>query len=287
MSTSSVPKKTVDLSFTSPSGARYSLEEVTPEIAEAMLARNVSNRKPRKSHIDALARDMEADEFQENGDSVCFDTSGNLIDGQHRLAARVQSGTSGWMLIVRDLPTYAQDTKDDGAKRTMADTFGFHGVANTAVAAAVTRRVILWQNGVRSNSGGGWQPTKAEQLDVWRTDPILRVSVEATVEIGKKALLPPSVVGLTWWLFSQISVEDCTAFWYGMSTGANLEPGSPILLLRDRIAKQVVEQPGRIPESHLLAWTIKGWNLWRAGKKLSANYRGFSLKPLEKFPEPR
>lgn len=284
MSNTRVPK-TVDLSFKSPSGVRYSLEEITPEIAEAMLAHNTNNRKPRRARIDAYARDMEGGDWQENGDAICFDSDGNLIDGQHRLHARVASGTSGWMLIVRDLPAAAQDTKDDGAKRTMADTFGFHGVVNQTTAAAVVRRVLMWQNGNRANSGGNMVPTKAEQLEAWRTDSTLRAAVEATVQIGKKAVLPPSVVGLTWWLFSQISTEDCAAFWYGMSTGANLQPGSPILVLRERVAKAAAE-PGRIPESQMLAWVIKGWNLWRADKTVSENYRGFKLAPLEKFPEP-
>lgn len=286
MSKTSVTNQDVTYSFTSPTNVTYSLEMVTPAIAEAMLAHNTNNRKPRKSRIDAYARDMEAGDWQENGDAICFDYDGNLIDGQHRLHARVASGTSGWMLIVRNLRPTAQDTKDDGAKRTMSDTFGFHGVANQTTAAAVVRRVLMWQNGVRSNSGGHIVPTKAEQLEAWRTDSTLRSSVEATVQIGKKAVLPPSVVGLTWWLFSQISTEDCAAFWYGLSTGANLQPGSPILVLRAKVAK-VASEPGRIPESQLLAWVIKCWNLWRNDKTVSDNYRGFKLEPLEKFPEPR
>ncbi len=284
--TTKVPNKPKQISMTSPSGVAYSLEVVTPAIAEAWLGHNTNNRSVRKTGINALSRDMESGAFIENGDSIRFDVDGNLIDGQHRLMARVQSGTSGLMLIVRNLPAITQDTVDDGKKRTMSDTFSFHGIENSAQAAAVTRRVILWQNGVRANSGGNYSPTKAEQSELWRTDPTLRSAVEATVQMGKRATLPPSIVGLSWWLFADISVEDCTAFWYGVSTGANLEPGSPILLLRERVAKATSEA-GRIPESHLLAWTIKAWNLWRQGRTLSTNYRGFSLKPLERFPEPK
>lgn len=286
MSTTSVSKKTAPLAFTSPSGVIYSFEFVTPEAAEVMLTHNVNNRSIRKSSVEAYCRDIKAGDWQENGDSICFDTAGNLIDGQHRLSAIVAAAVGVWALVVRGLPTNAQDTMDDGKKRTMADTFGFHGVANNSTAAAVTRRVLLWQNGNRHNSGSNHMPTKSEQLEAWRTDPLLRSAVEATINIGKKAGLPPSIVGLSWWLFSQISVEDCATFWYGMSTGANLEPGSPILILRERIATEVA-RPGRIPETQLLAWVVKGWNLWRQGKVLSERYRGFGLQPLERFPEPR
>lgn len=277
---------TPTMEFTSAEGVAYSLEWVTPEVAETWLGKNVNNRSVRKSGVNAIARDMESGAFIENGDSIRFDVNGNLLDGQHRLMGRVQSSTSGWMLIVRNLPSIAQDTMDDGKKRTMADTFDFHGIENNSTAAAVTRRVILWQNGVRSNSGGGYVPTKAEQNDLWRTDPTLRVAVEATVQMGKKGLVPPSIVGLTWWLFSNIDAQACSEFWYGVSTGANLEPGSPILILRERVTA-AVGTPGRVPESQLLAWTIKAWNLWRQDRTLSSNYRGFALKPLERFPEPR
>lgn len=285
MSRTSVTTKKPTLAFASPSGVDYSLETVTPAIAETWLGRNTNNRRVRRARVDAYARDMEAGEWQENGDAICFDSDGNLLDGQHRLMARVTSGTTGLMLVVRNLPPTVQDTKDDGAKRTMADTFGFHGVANQTTAAAVTRRVLMWQNGARANSGSALQPTKAEQLDAWRTDPILRGAVDATIQIGKSGLVSPSIVGLTWWLFSQIDADDCAAFWYGVSTGANLPPGSPMLILRDRVSNS--GKVGRVPESHYLAWTIKAWNLWRQDKTLSENYRGFNLKPLERFPEPR
>lgn len=285
MSTTKATAKKV--SMTSTSGVTYSIENVTPELAESWLARNTANRRMRRATAEAYARDMESGDWRENGDAICFAVDGTLLDGQHRLTAVVLSGISVPLLIVRDLPRETQDTKDDGRKRTMADTFGFHGVANNTTASAVTRRVILWQNGVRSNSGGGYIPTKAEQVEAWRTDPTLRSAVETTVSIGKKGLVPPSVIGLSWWLFSQLSTEDCAEFWHGMSTGANLPQGSPILALRERVSNLTDARTGRLPESHLLAWVIKAWNLYRAEKTVSTNYRGFNLKPLERFPEPR
>ena len=282
--TKAIAKK---VSMTSPSGVTYSIELITPQTAALWLGRNTANRNMRRTTAESYARDMESGDWQENGDAICFAEDGTLLDGQHRLNAVVIAGIPVLMLVVRNLPSATQDTKDDGRKRTMADTFGFHGVANNATAAAVTRRVLLWQNGVRSNSGGGYLPTKAEQLEVWRTDPTLRSAVEATVSIGKKGLVPPSVIGLSWWLFSQLSVEDCSTFWHGMSTGANLPAGSPILALRERVSNLTDARVGRVPESHLLAWVIKAWNLYRADKTVASNYRGFNLKPLERFPEPR
>lgn len=271
--------------MTSPSGVTYSIELVTPTIAESWLAKNTANRRMRRPKAEQFARDMEAGDWQENGEGICFAADGTLLNGQHRLTALTIAGISVYMLVVRGLPMQAQDTMDDGAKRTMGDTFGFHGVEHANAAAAIVRRVLMWQNGSRTNTGSA-QPTKAEQLDAWRTDPSLRLAVEAAVAMRGRKQIPASVIGLTWWLFSDLDSDGCAEFWQGLHTGANLDANSPIHVVREKIIKRSSDA-GRVSESEYLAWIIKAWNLWRADRTISPNYRGFDLKPGQKFPEPR
>lgn len=111
MSTTKATAKKV--SMTSTSGVTYSIENVTPELAESWLARNTANRRMRRATAEAYARDMESGDWRENGDAICFAVDGTLLDGQHRLTAVVLSGISVPLLIVRDLPRETQDTKDD------------------------------------------------------------------------------------------------------------------------------------------------------------------------------
>jgi len=284
-SKTSVTAKPTRVTMTSPGGVNYSIETVTPELAEAWLTKNSGNRRQRRHQVERFARDMESGVWQENGEGICFAEDGTLINGQHRLAAVVIAGISLPMLIVRNLPKQAQDTMDDGAKRTMGDTFGYHSIAHHHTAAAIVRRVLMWQEGVRTNSGA-FQPSKAEQLDAYRTDPVLRDAIDAAVQMRGRKQVPASVIGISWWLFAQIDREQCSTFWAGLYSGSNLDANSPIHVVREKVIRRNA-QPGRVQETEYLAWIIKAWNLWRAERTISPSYRGFDLKPGQPFPEPR
>lgn len=277
------PIKGVEM--TSRAGVKYSVEQVTPSIAEAWLGKNTANRRIRRAVVERYCRDMQSGEFVENGASICFASDGTLLDGQHRLAAVVQSDAVVWMLIVRNLPMTTQDTMDDLAKRTLADTFGFHDISNANSAAAITRRILMWQQGIRTNSGGKYQPSKSECLSAIREDSSITTAIEQASAMSSRKLVTPSIIGLTWWLFWQIDAQECSDFWQGLSSGAGLTEGSPIHLVREQITAHNSKSE-RVPETAYLAWIIKAWNHYRADKTLATTYR-YTLKPTERFPEPR
>lgn len=269
--------------MTSPSGVRYQLVKISPDMARKMLASNTDNRRFRKATGERYLRDIKAGKWQENGESIKFAKDGTLLDGQHRLWAIAHGGRVVLCLVIRDLPNGAQDTMDDLAKRTLADTFNFHTIANSHSAAAITRRILMWQQGTKTNQGS-FQPSKAEALEAFREDPSILVAIEAAVGMKKRRLLPPTIIGLTWWLFWNIDSDDCQAFWAGLHTGEALSSDSPIYIVREQIARHMARD-GRVAETALLAWVIKAWNHYRAGKSLSANYK-YTLKTSERIPEP-
>lgn len=235
----------------SDTGVEYEVVNVTPGQAELWLARNTDNRRIRPASVARYARDMLAGRFVENGAGVCFAKDGTLLDGQHRLEAVVQTRAIVPMLIVRNLDRAVQDTIDDGSKRTLGDRFTFNGHQNAAVSAAVTRRVAMWKAGYKHNAGT-YQVSTAEALKLVQSDPTMASAIEAAVKYRPGRLLPPTIVGLTWWLFSQVDQEDCAEFWEHLHTGAGLSEGDPIHLVRNQIIRRNAE-PGRIPESIYLA----------------------------------
>lgn len=265
----------------SDAGVKYEIVHVTPAQAALWLGKNVANRRLRPAVAERYARDMGAGVWVENGAAVVFATDGTLIDGQHRLQASVDSGAPFVSLVVTNVDKHVQNTIDDGSKRTLADRFTFEGRANASTAAAVVRRVLLWQAGIRTNAGT-YQPSTAEALDLLENDSTIGLAVDAAATYRSNKLLPPSIIGLGWWLFWDIDADGCQMFWEGMHTGAGLAEGSPILALRNQIIRRTGE-PGRIPETLYLAWVIKAWNVFRKG---GTAYH-FRLGAGEKFPEPR
>lgn len=276
-------KRGKKISMTSEAGVQYELVLVTPAQAEMWLAKNTDNRRIRPGAIGRYARDMQAGVWLENGSAIVFAADGTLIDGQHRLEGCVACGEPFMTLVVRNVVRSTQNTIDDGAKRTLADRFSFSGHNNSVAAAAVVRRILMWESGAKTNTGRH-QPSTHEALELLDRDPTVATAVEVAVAMRGSRLLPPSIIGLAWWLFWDINPDGCQTFWDGLHTGAGLEVGSPILRLREQIIEKAAE-PGRIPETVILAWVILAWNDWRAGR--DDRVRAYSLKTGSKFPEPK
>lgn len=69
------------------------VEKITPEMAVRYLKKNVDNyRRISKAKVNLYAEEMRAGKWQLNGEAICFDKSGKLKNGQHRLAAIAQVG---------------------------------------------------------------------------------------------------------------------------------------------------------------------------------------------------
>jgi hypothetical protein len=62
------------------------LETITPEQAAIWLTRNRRNRPIRRTRVARYADAMRRGHWRVNGEAVIFDSEGNLLNGQHRLA---------------------------------------------------------------------------------------------------------------------------------------------------------------------------------------------------------
>ena len=97
--------------------------------------------------------------------------------------------------------------------------------------------------------------------------------------------MPPSVAGLTYWLFTNIDVEDTEAFFARLIDGQDMSKGDPIYELRKALLNSRNVR-GERSTSYLVAITIKAWNKWRDGEKIDLlSYRRGGSSP-EAFPEP-
>lgn len=115
-------------------------ELITPSLASAYLGFNKRNRPLRKSVVLQYAKDMRAGKWELHHQGIAFNCDGTLLDGQHRLAAVIESQVSVPMLVTRGVSESAQLTMDDHAKRTAADAIGLaHGKDYTNRHVAIVR----------------------------------------------------------------------------------------------------------------------------------------------------
>lgn len=100
---------------------------ITPDMAEKYLQNMRSNRNRSSARVNAYARDMARGAWQENGGAIIFNESGQLVDGQHRLAAIVKSRHPQEMVVITDV---ADDVClfDRGRSRSTSDTLAVGGM---------------------------------------------------------------------------------------------------------------------------------------------------------------
>lgn len=101
---------------------------ILPPEAESILSRMTGNRKRRKGHVETMAADMREGRWVDTHEPIAMSVDGNLIDGQHRLAAVVLSGAGQWFWVaVYDTHQTAIGLPIDcGARRSTADLLGLN-----------------------------------------------------------------------------------------------------------------------------------------------------------------
>ena len=116
------------------------VETITPVLAEEYLRHNKKNRQLRKNLVSYYAKQMKDGQWMLNGEGIIFNEEGILVDGQHRLAAVVESGVNVEMLVVRNADKDSFATIDSGLSRNTSDIFFVKGIPNASNISSIISR---------------------------------------------------------------------------------------------------------------------------------------------------
>ena len=102
---------------------------IDSDMAKEFLKSNNSNREIDMSLVAKYAKDMSAGNFTLNPDAIAFDQDGNLVNGQHRLAAIVRSGVPTACVVIFNFPVTRTDflNFDCGKNRAIRVRIGLAG----------------------------------------------------------------------------------------------------------------------------------------------------------------
>jgi hypothetical protein len=98
------------------------IELITPELAKKYWEGNTNNRPLRKTVVAGYAADMKAGNWELTHQGICLASDGTLLDGQHRLAAIIESGIAVKMMVVQGIEKQTVIAMDDHAKRSAGDS---------------------------------------------------------------------------------------------------------------------------------------------------------------------
>lgn len=282
MTTTTVPAP-LCLGIPLPPGVTLEHAMVTPDLASEFLTHNTHNRTLKPVFEKRYATDMRNGDWTWTGEPLRFDVHGTLLDGQNRLYALIDAEVTLPFLIIRGLPSEAQDDMDTGAPRKFYDVLKLRGEVNATHLAALVRRVAAWNAGYRRNLNSV-VPSYHALSRVLAENPGMRDVVIPARKAASGSGLMPSVASLTYWLFSNIDGDDAEFFFARLADGQAMAKGDPIFELRRTLATDG-NGAGR-GESWQLAITIKAWNAYRNGETVGLyRWRPGGAKP-EKFPEP-
>ena len=273
-------------------------ERIGPKQAEAYLERNKRKRKLSSLVVAKYANAMKKGEWQFDGSPIRFDLDGNIVDGQHRLWAVIESDTTQKFVVITGLQKKTFATIDTGKSRSFADVLSIdHPTLGslTRVSAAVSL-LYKWEvQGLRGKSlqpAGNKQPaTFQELMDFFEAHQarIVELSKEGHAISQRVRGMTSSAYTLLIWITQDIDRTDSQFFFDRLADGIGLEDGNPILALRNTITRFINSGDKRrtLPNDTAIAFGIKAWNYFRAGDQVKLiTYRPGGASP-EAFPYPR
>lgn len=243
--------------------------KITPEMAAKFLNANHGNRNIYRTNMDRLKTAMETGTFRQNGETIKFDWNGDLIDGQHRLMQIIETGVPQTILVVRGLDPECKVTIDTGRPRTNADNLTMMGVPNAKDVAAALRWKIVIDKGASSYNGG--RITNQTVVRTFMENPSIVNHVRNSVP--SRNILSCSIQTYLHYTFFNIDPDDTDKFFGDLDSGANMNEGDPVLVLRNWLMAARL-RGDTIALEERLAKTVNAWNARRTGRHTIRALRG-------------
>lgn len=242
---------------------KVTVEKIGPDEAAALLTTNTGNRKLRKDRVENYASAMEAGRWMLTGEAIKVDTTGRLLDGQHRLAAVIKSGATIEAVVCRGLGEETFKVLDSGMARTVGDAFGTMGKVNGNVIAATVNLVLAYEQGNVTSSRRRHAVNRAVTIDRYMLDPEGFDHVALRSEHHWRRKFPQIISSVAAALcFIQPEAEE---FVERVVVGNNLDVGDPRLALRNYLINSAVL--GRRSQASMFSAHIYSWNAYAEGRE--------------------
>lgn len=265
------------------------LERVTPENAENWLANRAPNRPTNVRRIRQYARDMKEGDWAQNGVPIIFSTKKQLLDGQNRLSAIIETGKAVQLVIVRGVKESAMTTIDIGLGRKLKDFLQISGEMYGSSLAATIRYLWRWEqyHTFVRNDQRERDPTIQECLEMFaeRADEF-RFAATYGAQKAPRAHISSSLIASIYMIFTAFDETDATDFFDRAASGADMGEWHPIMRLRSRMRDDKLALGVTMRSEVKAALTIKAWNAYRAGNDVQVlSWKAGGAHP-EPFPQP-
>jgi hypothetical protein len=286
---SSSRKRTKKPRSTGTNGASFTarVETIGPKKAKKYLDTMGRNRRKRGRLKERYKEAMAGGQWKLTGESIKFNTKGELIDGQHRLEAVIETGKEIQILVCRNVPDEAFMELDTGGVRTPGDLLTVAGYDYTSgVASAIRNLTSIYEIEAGKIKGGSLgrrrvdPETLLEYAEEHSDDLVAAVkktmSTEAKVVCG-----PPSLFAALYFIFAEHNKKAADEFFDSLIDGTNLQKHRPVYELRRLLLQFAADKHKKRPAFYKAAITIKAWNAFQNRMEV----RSLRYSENEEWPE--
>lgn len=233
---------------------RAEIMEVGPRLSDQWLARNEGNRRVMERRVERFVDKMKTGKFVFNGQSISFDVTGRLIDGQHRLMAVSATGIPCKLVVVFGVQPNAAHTQDMGAKRTLEDQARRDGVVpHTQFVAKWARQYERLRSGMAASVD-----FDSAELAAWYT--ARRASVDWLIpHVPAKSNLFRAAMCAVFLRGHELYPKQMEKFVARYKSGERLSSGDPELALREsalRLTGAAAGEAAQIAEARRAAYAV-------------------------------
>ncbi len=243
------------------------VETIDRETAERYLNFDRGNNRPfSPSHLSDLVGRQERHEWITNGDTISFVTTGQLLDGVHRLRMVKQTGIPIEVIVVRDIAPEAFITMDVGKKRSLGDVLYIEKETNHAQLATTLGWVWRYLSRKMVGRAGSYE----EHHQVLNQHPGIRDSVAFYLNLNRPLAAPgwSTVTMGIHYLLSQVEATEANDFIEKYVTGLGLvEATDPIKVLHEQVVKYA-SVPRKPSGPQIFSLIARAWNVHKAGQPI-------------------
>lgn len=263
------------------------LEIINPELAQEFLKCNIHNRPFNKLEVLRNAYLMQQGKWKETCEPIAITRGNVLLNGQHRLAAVIRSGTTQRFLVSRGHNEDDGNAFDCGLTRTGTDALARNGVENFNKIAPIINKYLKFIHSSGFSICGEvvkYRPINTDVVDEYYLRPAFYQSVllTATSAHRKQKILSLTEIGfyMTYLMIQKKHKEEAVKNFFLMIVTGDSECNA-INLFRNKVIDAGLRNI-RINSVFKRAILIKAWNAYITGKQVKV----LSYNPnKESFPE--
>ena len=265
-----------NVTFEKDTKPKFEVMDITPDMAKKILAhRNKNNRPIRYTHLEKLSEAIEKGEWKVTNQGIAFDADGNLIDGQHRLAAILQTRQTVKMMVATNMDAGIFDVVDTGSKRSTGDALDILGSEHGRCVSAALKIYICYHKFPEKAWSGAaiQQPSTSDVIAIYKDR---QDEIEALLSVIKKKHKNFKCFSQSLGLCLSLLLLDAGwsdvqiwEFWDCVTLGANLSSDSVVLSFRNQLSDPFFRKRHYGTQRYMLNAFIKCFNSYITNESIN------------------